>query len=150
MATTKRPPPTSELDSGGWTFRARGFAHGPFEPLISGCLTGDLGVPEYEPDVISWLAHPAISAHRATASRRSADEFRADRRIGRDLRVELPNQVLEHLSHRHRPPNSSSLRFRDSASSRRAVSHEVRVCGGRVPFFLIHFSRNVIVSGSDE
>src|SRR5438093_11563426 len=79
-----------------------------------------------------------------------ADELRPERRIGRDLRVELANQVLEHLSHGHRPPNSSSLRFRDSASSRRAVSHEVRVCGGRVPFFLIHFSRNVIVSGSDE
>src|SRR5881409_1518000 len=67
MATTKRPPPTSELDSGGWTFRARGFAHGPFEPSISGCLTGDLGVPGYEPDGISWLPHPATSAHRATA-----------------------------------------------------------------------------------
>src|SRR5947199_10791474 len=65
MATTKRPPPTSELDSGGWTFRARGFAHGPFEPSISGVLTGDLGVPGYEPDGISWLPHPATSPHRA-------------------------------------------------------------------------------------
>src|SRR5256712_11114810 len=72
MATTKRPPPTSELDSGGWTFRVRGFAQGPFEPSISGCLTGDLGVPGYEPDGISWLPHPATSAHRATARRRSS------------------------------------------------------------------------------
>src|SRR3989304_8159034 len=32
---------------------------GPFEPSISGCLTGDLGVPGYEPDGISWLPHPA-------------------------------------------------------------------------------------------
>src|SRR3989304_2902115 len=32
---------------------------GPFEPPISGCLTGDLGVPSYEPDGISWLPHPA-------------------------------------------------------------------------------------------
>src|SRR2546426_5364395 len=72
MAMTKRPPPTSELDSGGWTFRVRGFAHGPFEPSISGCLTGDLGVPGYEPDGISWLPHPATSAHRATARRRTS------------------------------------------------------------------------------
>src|SRR2546428_13038563 len=43
---------------------------GPFEPSISGCLTGDLGVPGYEPDGISWLPHPATSAHRATARRR--------------------------------------------------------------------------------
>src|SRR5437899_12994464 len=46
--------------------------HRPFEPSISGCLTGDLGVPGYEPDGISWLPHPATSAHRATARRRSS------------------------------------------------------------------------------
>src|SRR6266705_5149397 len=220
--------------------------HRPFEPSISGCLTGDLGVPGYEPDGISWLPHPA-TAHRATARRRSSvrigacrinlsrdlseefpearevletslqfdlprgvglkrtdlaedeaaqrvrigrdrdvcrvdaaveeacdllvrerevifravlqfDEDRlletrelcAERRVGGDLRIELANQVLEHLPHHERPPNSSSLRIRDSASNRRAVSQEARVCGGRVPFFLIHFSRNAIVSGSDE
>src|SRR5712691_12741001 len=35
---------------------------GPFEPSISGCLPGDLGVPGYEPDGISWLPHPAAFA----------------------------------------------------------------------------------------
>src|SRR5438309_210317 len=78
------------------------------------------------------------------------DEVRAERWVGSDLRIELANQVLEHLPHHDRPPNSSSLRIRDSATNRRAVSQEVRVCGGSVPFFLIHFSRNAIVSGSDE
>src|SRR2546429_3872437 len=38
---------------------------GPFEPSISGGLTGDLGVPSYEPDGISWLPHPATCPHRA-------------------------------------------------------------------------------------
>src|SRR5207245_9719999 len=74
-----------------------------------------------------------------------ADELRSERGIGRDLRVELANQVLEHLPHRYRPPNSSSFRFRDSASNRRAVSHEVRVCGGSVPLFLLHSTRRVSV-----
>src|SRR2546428_11190933 len=53
--------------------------HRPFEPSISGCLTGDLGVPGYEPDGISWLPHPATSAHRATARRRSSVRIGARR-----------------------------------------------------------------------
>src|SRR2546427_696678 len=83
-------------------------------------------------------------------SRRAGGRPSALERVGGDFRVEFANQFLEHLPHHDRPPNSSSLRIRDSASNRRAVSQEVRVCGGRVPFFLIHFSRNAIVSGSDE
>src|SRR5437667_10772906 len=97
MAMTKRPPPTSELDSGGWTFRARGRPHRPFEPSISGCLTGDLGVPGYEPDGISWLPHPA-TAHRATARRRSSVRIGACRiNLSRDLSEEFPEarEVLE-------------------------------------------------------
>src|SRR3989442_6956518 len=91
MATTKRPPPTSELDSGGWTFRARGFAHGPFEPSISGCLTGDLGVPGYEPDGISWLPHPATCPHRAAGPRR-----RSSVRIG-PCRINLSRAASKEL-----------------------------------------------------
>src|SRR2546428_13209478 len=53
--------------------------HRPFEPSISGGLTGDLGVPGYEPDGISWLPHPATSAHRATARRRSSVPIGAGR-----------------------------------------------------------------------
>src|SRR6266571_3269227 len=49
-------------------FPGPSFAHDPFEPSISGCLTGDLGVPGYEPDGISWLPHPATSSsHGAPA-----------------------------------------------------------------------------------
>src|SRR5712664_4503672 len=71
---------------------------GPFEPSISGCLTGDLGVPGYEPDGISWLPHPATSAHRATARRRSSVRIGTCRiNLSRDLSEEFPEagEILE-------------------------------------------------------
>src|SRR6266704_2211167 len=81
---------------------------------------------------------------------REVGQLGAERGVRFDLRVELLDQVLEHLPHDLPPPNSSSFRMRDSAIRRRAVSHEARVCGGREPWSLIHFSRNAIVTASCE
>src|SRR5207247_1769267 len=80
---------------------------------------------------------------------RQFSNLRAQGRIGRDLRVEFRNQALEHLPHAVRRPNSSSLWFRDSASKRRAVSHEARVCSGNEPCARIQVSKNAIVSASE-
>src|SRR5437870_4511481 len=80
---------------------------------------------------------------------RQFSNLRAQGRIGRDLRVEFRNQALEHLPHAVRRPKSSSLWFRDSASKRRAVSHEARVCGGNDPCVRIQVSKNAIVSASE-
>src|SRR5438093_6705482 len=119
MAMTKRPPPTSELDSGGWTFRVRGFAHGPFEPSISGCLTGDLGVPGYEPDGISWLPHPATSAHRATARRRSSV------RIG-TCRINLSRASFRRTYESARGlPESPSIRSEEHTSELQSLTNLV-------------------------
>src|SRR6266480_6112413 len=64
---------------------------GPFEPSISGCLTGDLGVPSYEPDGISWLPHPATCPHRAGGPRR-----RSSVRIG-PCTINLSREASEEL-----------------------------------------------------
>src|SRR5256886_13398955 len=64
---------------------------GPVEPSISGCLTGDLGVPAYEPDGISWLPHPATCPHRAAGPRR-----RSSVRIG-PCRINLSRAASKEL-----------------------------------------------------